>query len=473
MGVTDSVVLGSFILAAFTFEPLLAVGGIVAAIVIGLLQREDRIPIALFCLGYQWLFIVSGITYRGFFGEYPSDLKPHSINLAVILLLTTFVTLAFGLRMGLRLVRSNATWRSKWARQPEFHYSIEKLFWWTVAVFGISWIVAANPRHIHYGASQIIYRILEFRLVFIYLLFVMVLRQRRGHGYALLGGLIVAVPALGSGKSTFAQILIVLFVAMISEARIFLPGDFFRSRRRAVIVAVLGVLLFTIAILWNGAVKGPWREMVRSGRVSSSLVGQVEQFIAISTFEIKNMDAKDGFLDFAQRVSEIPVLMAYVMERVPDVIEHQQGALTYRAIRHVTMPRFLFPNKVNLGSDSVLVRKYTGLYVAGAESNTSIGLGYMVEFYIDYGPIGMAFAAFGFGFVIGVLYRSMYFFAPSKELYQGILIAVMLHHFMSFDGNLAKIAGGFLMAFVVQSGMLAVIGKRLHAHLLLSPPMMR
>jgi hypothetical protein len=136
------------------------------------------------------------------------------------------------------------------------------------------------------------------------------------------------------------------------------------------------------------------------------------------------------------------------------------------------MPRFLFPRKESLGSDSTLVRRFTGLQVAGEEQGTSIGLGYLIEFYVDFGIPGMLLGPFVFGLLVGIAIRTIALVAPSKPMYLGVIAAIMVQHFMSLDGNLAKIVGGLITAFCVQGALLFCLGPRLHS-MLLPPPLRR
>lgn len=452
----------SLILGGLTLEPLIVIAGVIAAMVANWIMAADQLPVMLFCLAYQMVFIVTGICYRGFFGIYPSDHQPPRVDLAVVLLLAAFFAMSLGIRVAMHFVANLPSWQKRWSTQAQCDYSIRKLFWWTIAVFAVGWVLPIDPRQLSSAFGQVIGRILEFRLVFVYLLFVMILRARRHYWYGLVAAIVVAVPAVTTGGSGFAQVLIVFLVALISEGSFLSHLGLIRNRRRLFLTGFSGCLLVCLALLWTGAVKAPWRQMIREGQLSPTVTGKVKQFFALASETIPKFDFQTALWNQSKRVSDVPILMAMVVDRVPSVMSHENGQLTLVAVKHVLMPRFFFPNKASLGSDSVLVRRYTGLYVAGEESGASIGLGYLIEFYIDYGLIGMMVAAFFFGALVGGAYRWIYFLSPSKELYVGVLIAIMLNHFMSFDGSLAKICGGLIMAFVVETFMLLVIGKRLH-----------
>src|SRR4029077_6417558 len=107
----------------------------------------------------------------------------------------------------------------------------------------------------------------------------------------------------------------------------------------------------------------------------------------------------DNFLDgmdaLIMRISYVN-FFALATENVPGRIPYENGALWRGSVVHMFMPRVLFPEKPIL-DDSERTRTYTGMNVAGSEQDTSIGIGYVGESYIDFGPIGMFIPIFLLG----------------------------------------------------------------------------
>jgi hypothetical protein len=155
-----------------------------------------------------------------------------------------------------------------------------------------------------------------------------------------------------------------------------------------------------------------------------------------------------------------------VLERVPRVIDHERGFLTRRALLHVTQPRFLFPDKGNLGGDSWLVARYAGVMAADESSGTSVGLGYMTQFYIDFGRVGAVALAFLLGLVIAAILETLRAVSPSALLYGGAATMILLANFRNYDGELAKILGGLLTQAAVLALMLATVARPIHRALL-------
>ncbi len=116
----------------------------------------------------------------------------------------------------------------------------------------------------------------------------------------------------------------------------------------------------------------------------------------------------EGFLatldNFVDRMWPI-YYPALAVSRVPSVLPHSNGTIFSAALRHITMPRVFFPGKGELASDSEMVRKSSGVIVAGAETGTSIAFGYAAESYVDFGLPWMFLPVFAFAVAIGMLYR--------------------------------------------------------------------
>lgn len=463
-------VVGSAIAAVACRDVIVGISGLAAVCFVLLLRSEEDSAAFLFCLGYQWLFAVSGITYRGLFGKYPSDGLPPS-SASILVLLGALLALAVGIWGAMKAWSRSAAWQRRRARLPaRVDYSITGLFALVLTLYAGSWATTASPKEIAYSFSQILFALLSFRDVFLFLLFAAVLRQRRGHLLAAIAGVFVMLPAVTTGGSGFASVLFVLLTAILTERRGTLLSAMSGRQRRQVIVlvGVIGFALANLAIMWQGAIKAAWRPIAR-GNLEASRIERIEMFFDVATRSVSNLNWYEGVESVAKRTSDVPVLFENVWRRVPGKVPHADGELTIRAVKHISMPRFLFPDKENLRSDSAIVSEYAGLRVAGEREGkgTSIGLGYLTEFYIDYGMIGMFCAAFAFGFIVGSIHRAFLFVAPSIDLYYAASATILLHSFLGLDSALAKTIGSLVMSYAVFGAVLLFIGVRLHSWLLL------
>lgn len=453
-----------------TLEPALVLAGIVSYAIIAVLRERDEPPIFIFCLANQLLYCIAGLIYRGIYGDYPSDHETPLIGTAVCLLLGSLFFMVFGINAGIKYMESRSSWRRAARKLPQVDYKISRIFGITIFFFTLSMVVKSNMSEISQAYSQLVYRVLEFRFLFLFVLFSAVMRQREGYNYAWMAGAFAAVPQLVASGSGFATSILIFLVVLLAESRLLSSSKYARrhpGRIAGIFVTAIALCLF--ALFWNGAMKGHWRQKLRSGQVTGSLFTQLDQFLREANDRVATMDLQRGLRVTTGRLSDVPVMMNHVVQRVPTIVPFASGELTTRAITHVLMPRFLFPNKEKLGSESTLVRRFAGLAVAGEEQNTSVALGYLVEFYIDFGIFGMMLSSFVFGALMGALSRAMIFVAPSVQLYQGIVTSMFFLYFISLDGALAKLLGAVCMAAAFQSIFWVWFGDAIHRMLQKTP----
>ena len=124
-------------------------------------------------------------------------------------------------------------------------------------------------------------------------------------------------------------------------------------------------------------------------------------YIARSAVNFSTEDFLQGFDLLVKRHGYIEFL-GLTMDYVPDPIPHENGALTFAVLRHISMPRFIFRGKAPLPSDTEITARYTGLGSLGNQ-NTSISIGHLGELYVDFGLIG----AFVFSTAIAIAFQRM------------------------------------------------------------------
>jgi hypothetical protein len=231
-----------------------------------------------------------------------------------------------------------------------------------------------------------------------------------------------------------------------------------RQRNRNLFLAIgatVLVLLFA-ATLWEGGIKPAWRFAGATG----TPLQKVQAFYRLSSQAVAQVELDEAFEALVRRVSSVEQF-ANVLERVPAFIPHEGGRLTWQAVQHVVMPRILFPNKPVLW-DTVLVERYAGWTV---RAGTSVGIGYMAEFYVDFGRLGMYVPLFLFGALIGLIYSAFRLAAPSHQLFQATVTAIFLTFFLTYEGNFAKLLGAFLLQSAVFYLLLLMAGPWLHQQL--------
>jgi len=447
-------------------SPLAGLAFFVVFAVAGAVWRPGE-PALAYCLAFQWLFIVTGYFYFCVTGAYPEDGIVGDIDAAVLLCLAGLIALAAGMRSGIAVLAKTVDNSRPNSKDWQTPYDIPRLFWLTIAFGAVNWFTEISPMLIWFDGAQIIYRLLQFRHLFFFLLLLTVIRRQHGFDYGAVAFLVYLVPALTSHMSAFSGPFIVLFLAAVSEWRPWSRHGWerWRSNRAYRHAAVIAMLLVVMGLVWTGGVKGVWRPRVLSGEVSGSPLDKAFAFTATVAETAPNIRVGSAGHDLSKRMSSDVGYFADTLARVPVVVPHANGNLTWRAVNHVLKPRILFPDKENLGSDSWLVELYAGRAAAGWESNTSIALGYMAEFYIDYGIPGMFVALFTLGTLVGLLYRSAILFCPSYDLYRAVVFGLAAH-FSTYGAELAKMTGGLLQTYIIFGGLLLVLGRPIHRFLL-------
>jgi hypothetical protein len=461
---TKGVVVGALAaagLGAALWSPVAGFSVFVLFTVLGLLWRADEPPALAYCLAFQWTSVSSGLLYQGVTGSVPGDPIIGDLDYAVLLSLVGLLVIAIGMRLGLWVVPSR--WSSVTTAAPDAPgaYSARRLFWVIIGCYSLGWMMEISPAHISFEAAQFIHRLLEFRSIFLFLLLLSVFQARKGYAYAAVATFFVWIPMFASVMSLFTSIMAFVVVALLREWRPWSRENTDRGRaaRITAVCTALAVALWGMAMIWQAGVKPVWRPAVVGGEISGSPVEKIGEFASVVLQSVPGLEFGPALEALVGRVSSDVGFFSNVVVRVPDVVPHEGGELTWRAIEHVLQPRFLFPDKPNLGSDSWLIWKYAGLRVAGLDDYTaSIGLGYMGEFYIDFGSINMFAPMLFLGILMGLIHQVMHRLAPSRLLGEAAAAVLVMNGFSTYGAEIAKMLGGLLWSVVVTAAILYFCG---------------
>jgi hypothetical protein len=127
----------------------------------------------------------------------------------------------------------------------------------------------------------------------------------------------------------------------------------------------------------------------------ASLIDRLERISRIVTqFEMLNLDNPDQVEAINGRLNQ-NLLVGAAIER------HERGIsdLAYGATVPwwVLIPRVIWPNKPVVGGSGDVVSVFTGVHF---EAGTSVGIGQVLEFYINFGTLGVALGFLAYGFVL-------------------------------------------------------------------------
>jgi hypothetical protein len=461
-------VIGGISLAWSWSTPLIGGALLVLLGAVGCVWRRGEPPILAFCLTYQWLFIITGYVYLQITDTYPGLIKLGRIEAAVGLSLLGFLALVAGIRIGGYALAPSRDIDAEPDVSLEPSYNTERLCLWVIGLYTINWFIHLVPMTILFDAAQLIVNLLALRGILFALLLFVVLQQQTKYRYAALAFLYVFIPQFASMMAHFKESLFLFVIALLAQWRPWSPSPAERHRSARIIWTIAGtaVILLIMAVLWEGGIKPRWRPAIMHGVVTGSPIQKLKAFAVIAQEASADLDIPLAAEALASRLSSGIGYFSRVLERVPEVVPYERGGLTRRALRHIVIPRFLFPEKLNLGGDSWLVWKYAGARVADEKQGTSVGLGYMAEFYIDFGVPGMFLPLFAYGLFIGLVYQSIHLVAPSSALFHSVITVIFLQHFTSYEGELAKLWGGLMQTWIMFLLFLYFCGPWVHRQLL-------
>jgi len=223
-----------------------------------------------------------------------------------------------------------------------------------------------------------------------------------------------------------------------------------------------------MALVWEAAVKPLWRPAYTRGDITGSPTKKISMFGETVREGMSDLESGKSLESLAARLSSGLSYFSLVLQEVPEFVPYENGRLILRALEHSVKPRFLFPEKPSLGSNSWLVQNYAGVPVAGDELATSVGLPYLAEFYVDFGVPGLLLCAFILGIFIGSSYSALILICPSYQFFSAAVTLVFLQHFVNYDGEIAYMLSGMLQSLIIFGALLLLAGPWLHRTLLTS-----
>jgi hypothetical protein len=223
--------------------------------------------------------------------------------------------------------------------------------------------------------------------------------------------------------------------------------------------AIATVMLLT-GVLWMG-IRSPLRSDAEQ-LAHLTLLQRLDytttlaQTFASGATESK-LDAVDNFID---RMWDV-YYPALALARVPSQVPHSDGEIMTAALQHVVTPRILVPDKKDVESDSLQVRRYAGVNVAGPEQNTTISFGYPIQSYIDFGLPLMFVPVFLFAVFMGAAYRMFLRLIIHREIAVAVVTVIFWMALYAGNKSWAKMLGLALTLIVYLGGFTVVIDRYL------------
>ncbi len=362
----------------------------VLALVWVLLPAEEGPPVLALAATMQWVSVTIGFFYVLLTGRPLEATLRSDYRTMVLLGLGCVVAISAGLRLGRYLVERLP---QKQTLRPAHALTFKTL----ILVYAIFTAVlgATSITSIDFGGFAMAMVAFSYlRLGLLYLLFRRFVIRGDWHlvGIVLVIEIVLGITGFYAG---FREPLIMAALALLEAFDR-------RNIRHWATIAGLAVLMTTLGVVWIG-VRVTYRERyVEDARFSSSRSARFDALTeAIGDWASQSRESLwDNIDSFVDRMWTI-YYPALVLDRVPMVLDHTDGQLMADTLRYVFEPRIFFPAKPEVVSDSEMVRKYSGVMVAGAEKGTDIAFGYAAESYIDYGIPGMFVPIFVWSLFVG------------------------------------------------------------------------
>ena len=210
--------------------------------------------------------------------------------------------------------------------------------------------------------------------------------------------------------------------------------------------------MFFAGVFWT-SIKGDYRNFLNKGSKSQSVQVEkgeaLDKLIELSQQQSGNSfnDATENFLDRLQYTFHL----AKTMDRVPEIIPHQNGSNWGSTLVFIMTPRLLDPNKGTYDA-SVKASKYSGIQYAGIKKGVSVSLGYFADGYIDFGYVGMFIPLLILGFIYGSTYY--YFIIKSSDnfIFNYAVVGALYMELFSFESDNIFVIGRLnvnLMVFII------------------------
>lgn len=430
--------------AAFLFLP----------VIVSLTWRRGEPPVLVFACLFQWLQATAAIFYTNHLGASLDQVfGSNELAIATWLSLIAVLVLAIGIRC--------AYLGAGPSREKELKAEAERLEISKIALlYPISVVVAVVFTGLAWRLPSITQPLLAVAAVkwaVIFLLCYTVVQQRRGYGLLVACVGLEFVMGLFGIFSNFKDVFFVLVVAVMSSTLI--------KGRRLVLVAACFVFLFIIGVVWS-SVKMDYRSFVADETSGPEDTVPIERKFTKLADLVEGVtwdNFTDGIDALVMRVSYVN-FFAIAIENVPNRIPYENGELWKESVIHILTPRVFFPNKPTL-DDSERTRTYTGIQVAGIESGTSIGIGYVGESYIDFGPFFMFVPIFLLGVLYGLINRFFITRTKYKLLGASLAVSCLIFNAYAIETSNIKLLGGLVGVTAVAIVFYKVLGPSLMVNL--------
>jgi hypothetical protein len=411
-----------------------------------LLRAREGPPVLALAMTTQWTQVTIGVFYAGLTGRAMVTMEQSDYQPMILLGLGSVVALTLGLAGGRAMA-----WRAEEGERPVEITSWNVLF----AVYLGAVLTRGFLQQLAWTYPTLTQAILAFGFIHLALLFLVLRRlvspQLQWQWIVALLAFEVALGFTGY-FSDFKEPLLLSVMALLEA---------FDSRRvqHWVLGAACTAVLGLACVMWL-AVRVEYRQDFDEELFAASRVERLERVKALMTDWLRT--SSGGTAEVVDRLIDRGWAIYYpalAVARVPSFLPHTDGQILGDALFHLVTPRILFPDKPELLSDSEMVRKFSGVMVAGAEQNTSIAFGYVAESYVDFGVPLMFAPMVVFGLLCGAAYEWLLRILHRRELATALVTVVFWLSLYLFERSWARTLGLTLTMLVYLGGTAYLIDR--------------
>jgi hypothetical protein len=398
---------------------------------------------------FQWVQVTAGLWYYTLTGIRLPALDLSDYRPAILIGLGCLVALLLGLRLGMEIIRL----------PPVTNTEPEQAFGWLalIAVYLGSVAITGAVQERAWEVPSLTQGILALtyaRFALLFLMFRRLSQPRVRMGWisiALAGEVVLGFTGYFAG-----------FREPMMMAAMAVTGAFDRRRlKHWAVLGALGVVMLLSGVIWMG-IRTEYRRDFEDQVFATSRDARLDRIATLSSRWIDRSPTEivsdvDLFVDRLWAI----YYPALALSRVPGVMPHEDGAILSGAVLHVLTPRVLFPDKPAVESDSDKVRRYSGVWVAGAEENTTIAFGYAAESYVDFGVPLMFLPVFAYGLLMGMAYHGLLRVIRHRELAIASATVIFWLSLYLFERSWANMLGLSLTLLVYLGGVTFLVDRLL------------
>jgi hypothetical protein len=393
-------------------------------------------PVMLFIIFYHWVQIYTTIILANYLDKDVNDGSDNA-SLAVLLSLAGLVVMMIVYNKQLKKVKFGSLAQMKDAAKELSATNILILY---IGFYFLTNFFAAIAFSVA-GLTQIIFSLIQLKwALFCLFALVCILNKEK---YLLLGAVVLIefVAGLYSYFSSFKDVLFYIILVGFSFVHLI-------RIRQFIYAAILAAVLFTMSVFWQ-SIKSDYRSFLRGDtraqQVNVESEEAYEKLIALS--EKTEITALNSTIVAVLSRIGYTYHFRLVLDRIPAVIPHEDGALWGSNLAFIFTPRALNPNKGVLDA-SKKTNQYAGTNYATAEGGSSFSLGYFVEGYIDFGIVGMFAPILILSYILAFAFRYFVNTASPNLLLNYSIAYAMFMPFFSFESDAIFFTGRLVITII-------------------------